>query len=157
MVWTSFENPSEPDIIHNEIQRAGDYIRNNSRGGFNEQQVCWSIIVFIFAAWDEEVRPQIARVRNVQPNDIKLDAFGDLRIFRKAIVHNGGVISAAEHAKLKLMHDLCPPDSKISLSPNQMHALFIHMKRAIAAILMDYAGKFPGAPDLAGIRGVAIS
>lgn len=156
-VWTSFANPSEPDIIHNEIQRADEYIRNNSEAGFNEQQVCWSIIVFMFAFWNENVRPQIARIRNVQPNDIKVDALGDLRIFRNAIIHDEGVITVAEHAKLKVMDALCPPNSKITLSHDQMHALFIHIKQGIAAILMDYAGRFPGAPDLSKIRGVAIS
>lgn len=49
MVWTSLRDSTQPDMIHNEIQRADRYISNNSEAGFNEQQVCWSIIVFIFA------------------------------------------------------------------------------------------------------------
>jgi len=53
--------------------------------------------VFAFAYWDEEVRPQIACIRGVQPNAVQLDAMGDLRIIRKAIIHNSGVVSAAEH------------------------------------------------------------
>lgn len=51
----------------------------NAEAGFNEQHVCWSIIVFLFAYRDEQVRPEIAAVRGVEPNDVKVDALGDLR------------------------------------------------------------------------------
>jgi hypothetical protein len=157
VVWTSLEDPSQPGIIHNRISHSDEYIRENSEAGYNEQQVCWSIIVFVFAYWDEEVRPKIARIRRIEPNDIKIDALGDLRILRKAIIHNGGVLTKAEHAKMKEMSGLCRPEEKITLTHDQMHKIFVHLKRAIAQILMDYAGKFPGAPDISGITGVAIS
>jgi hypothetical protein len=37
IVWSSYEDPSYPDIIHSQIVRANDYIAANSRGGSNEQ------------------------------------------------------------------------------------------------------------------------
>jgi hypothetical protein len=42
--------------------------------------------VFIFAYWDEEIRPQIAKIRGVDSNDVQVDALGDLRILRKSIM-----------------------------------------------------------------------
>ena len=101
ITWASLEDPTRPDVIHHRIIRADEFITANSEAGFNEQQVCWSIIVFIFSYWDEEIRPQIAKIRGVEPNEIQLDALGDLRILRKSIIHNGGVLEATEYAKLK--------------------------------------------------------
>jgi hypothetical protein len=109
IVWVSVEDPTSPDVIHHRTIRADEYVAANSEAGFNEQQVCWSIIVFVFAYWDEEIRPQIARVRGVKPNDVMIDELGDLRILRKSIVHDGGNLSAAEHAKLNVMSGLCRP------------------------------------------------
>src|SRR6266852_2969435 len=59
IVWASLEDPSRPDVIHHRIMRADEFITVKSEAEFNEQQVCWSIIVFVFAYWDEEIRPQI--------------------------------------------------------------------------------------------------
>jgi hypothetical protein len=51
IVWASVEDPTHPDVIHQRIIRADEFIRVNSEAGFNEQQVCWSIIVFIYTYW----------------------------------------------------------------------------------------------------------
>src|ERR1700730_1197807 len=66
IVWASLEDPTRPNVIHHRIMRADEFIRANSEAAFNEQQVCWSIIVFVFAYWDEEIRPQIAKIRGVK-------------------------------------------------------------------------------------------
>jgi hypothetical protein len=63
IVWASLEDLTRPNVIHHRIMRADEFIRANSEAAFNEQQVCWSIIVFVFAYWDEEIRPQIAKIQ----------------------------------------------------------------------------------------------
>lgn len=156
IVWASVEDPSSPDVIHHRIIRAEDFAAANSEAGFNEQQVCWSIIVFMFAYWDEEIRPQIARIRGVKTDDVKLDELGDLRILRKNIVHAGGMLPGSEHKKLKVMADLCKPDERINLTHDQMHQVFIHVKRAIGRLILEYTGSPPGAPDASSITGVAV-
>src|ERR1035438_7861184 len=120
----SLEDPTRPDVIHQRIIRADEFITANSEAGFNEQQICWSIIVFIFAYWDEEIRPQIAKIRGIAVNEVQLDAFGDLRLLRKSIIHNGGVLVAADHAKLKTLKDICPADTKIAPTHDEMHKIF---------------------------------
>ncbi|MGH9547752.1 MAG: hypothetical protein ACRD3W_00190, partial [Terriglobales bacterium] len=51
VVYASVEDLASPDVIHHRIIRADKFISANSEAGFNEQQLCWSIIVFIFAYW----------------------------------------------------------------------------------------------------------
>ncbi|MBU4530287.1 MAG: hypothetical protein KUA43_00345 [Hoeflea sp.] len=156
VVWDSMEDPSKPDIIHNSIRKSSTYLADNSETGFNEQQICWAIIVFMFAHWDEEVRPAIAEVREVEPNDIKIDALGDLRILRKAVVHAKGIVTAVEHAKLKKMMELVKPDETLALSHDQMHKVFVMVKNAIGQIVMHYTGGLSGAPSADKIVDIAI-
>ncbi|WP_353217683.1 hypothetical protein [Sandarakinorhabdus sp.] len=156
IVWDTMEDPSQPEIIHSSIRKSSTFLADNAEAGFNEQQICWAIIVFIFAYWDEEVRPAIARVRGVEPNDIRIDALGDLRILRKAIVHAKGVVTATEHAKLKGLADLARPGEKLVLSHDQMHKVFVSVKNAIAQVLLHYNGGLPGAPSPNDIVDVAI-
>lgn len=157
IVWASVEDPASPDVLHHRIIRADEFITVNSEAGFNEQQLCWSIIVFLYAYWDEEIRPQIAKVRGVKPNDVKINAFGDLRILRKNIIHNGGVLPNNAYAKLKVMNDICTPNAKMTFTHDQMHKIFVYVKQAITELILEYTGHLPGAPDPAQIVGVAIS
>jgi hypothetical protein len=156
MMYTSFEDPSSPDVIHHRIIRAEEFLAVNSEGSFNEQQVCWSIIVFLFAYWDEEVRPRIAAVRSVKVDDVKVDALGDLRIIRNSIIHNKGVLSASDHARLKKLGSELKPGERIAFSSDGMHKVFVAVKHAIAEIINTYVGHLPGAPDPSQIVSVAI-
>lgn len=156
MVWSSFEDRGSPDIIHNRITRAADYIAYNSVHGFNEQQHVRAIIVMIFSFWNEEIRPRLGRCKNIDPNDIKVDALGDLRLLRHAIIHNKGVVSAATFAKLKVVKDLFAPEVEIVVSHDQMHKLFIALKQGVAALILEHTGQRPGAPQASEIVDLAI-
>ncbi|TBD79708.1 hypothetical protein [Rhizobium ruizarguesonis] len=156
MMHTSLEDPTSPDVIHMRITRVDDFVAANSEHGFNEQQLCRSIIVFIFAYWDEQARPAIAAVRGVPSSDVRVDALGDLRLVRHAIIHNKGILDPKEHRKMKAMAELFEPGAPISLSHDQMHKLFAMVKKAIGEIVMFYTRHLPGAPNIADIKTVAI-
>jgi hypothetical protein len=54
ITYVSVEDPGRPDVLHHRIIRADEFINVNAEAGYNEQQICWAIVVFIFAMWDEE-------------------------------------------------------------------------------------------------------
>ena len=156
MMYASVEDLGAPDVIHHRIVRAQDFLSVNAEAGFNEQQVCWSIVVFLFAYWEEQARPRIAAVRGVKLDDVKVDALGDLRLIRNSIIHEKGVLLSEDHARLKRVAALLKPDRKISFTHDQMHALFIALKQAIAELILSYTGHLPGAPDPSRIVDIAI-
>lgn len=157
IVWASVEDPSRPDIVHHRIIRANAFMEANSEAKFNEQQICWSIIVFLFAYWDEEIRPRIATIRGVEPNQVQVNALGDLRILRKGIVHNGGAVSATDHAKLKVLPHVCKPNEKIAFTHDEMHTVFVAVKNAIGSLILEHTGHLPGAPKPDEIVDIGIS
>jgi hypothetical protein len=66
------------------------------------------------------------------------------------------VLSLSDHKKLKLMKDLVQPNAPVVLSHDQMHTVFVLIKRAIGEIIAHYIGDLPGAPDWSKVSGVAI-
>lgn len=127
IMWESVEDPTLPDCLHIRIIKANDYININSEAEFNEQQICWAIIIFIFAKWDEEIRPQIAKIRGIDVKEIKINEFGDLRILRHSVVHNGGILEKKAYSKLTVMQDIVISDSLIQLNHEQMYKLFRYL------------------------------
>lgn len=156
VMYASVEDPSRPDVIHHRIIRTSDFLAANAEVGFNEQQMCRGIIVFIFTFWDEDIRPRIAAIRGVEPNEIKLDALGDLRTLRNNIIHNGGHLPASEHAKLKVLQEVCKPDAPIAPTHDQMHLIFVAVKNSIGRLILHYTGHLPGAPKPEDIVSIAI-
>lgn len=156
VMYASFEDPSQPDVIHHRIIAVESFLRDNAERGFNHEQVCWSIITFIFAYWDEEIRPQIARIRGVDVQAVRVEAMGDLRLLRNAIIHNKGILPASDHAKMTKLKDLVRPGERVTLSYDEMHGLFVQVKKAIGALVMTYTSHLPGAPNTADIADVAI-
>ena len=156
MMMTSLEDPTSPDVIHHRISRSQDFVDANSEIGLNEQQICRAIIVFIFAYWDEDVRPNIAKVRGVSTSDVLVDAFGDLRLIRHGILHNKGMLPSKEHGKLKKMKEIFSAGAEISLTHDKMHKLFITLKQGVAELILVYTGNLPGAPNASDIVGIAI-
>lgn len=102
------------------------------------------------------MRPQIATIRGVKPDDVKVNALGDLRLIRNSIIHNKGVLSSTDHAKLKKLASHFKPDEKIALTHYQMHGVFVAVKQAIGEIVSSYVGHLPGAPDPGEIVDIAI-
>jgi hypothetical protein len=157
IVGTSLEDPQSPEVIHNRISRASDYIADNSERGYNEQQQARAIIVFMFAYWDEEIRPRLARTKNLpSPNEIRVDAMGDMRLLRRAIIHNKGRLTGALHQQLRVFEDLFEPDADIRISHDCMHQVFVRSKQGIGKLLLEHVGERTGAPEVGEIKDVAI-
>lgn len=156
MVYSRVEDPNYPKAIFHNLVRAEEFVARNAPQGFNERHICWAIIVFVFAYWDEEIRPSIARIRGISTDDVQIDELGDLRIVRNCIIHENGKISTAKFKKLKVMTELFVAELQINLTYEKMHRLFILMKQAINRILLEYTGHLPDAPDTSEVVDVVI-
>ena len=152
VVWASYEDPSKPDIIHNRIVRADDYLAANAKGGSNEQQHAKGIVIFLFTYWEDEIRPRLAASREVSIQEIRSDAMGDLRIVRNVILHAKGVMREDKYKDLKVMKDLFAVDQPIQLSYESMHRIFVLIKQDCLRLL----NVPPGGPDPGEIVDLAI-
>jgi hypothetical protein len=140
VVWASYEDPSKPDVIHNRIVRADDYLSANSLDGSNTQQHSQAILVFLFTYWEDEIRPRLAKSMGVSKDGIRSDIMGDLRILRNVILHSRGVIGEDKHKGLSLLGDMFPVDQPIHVSYENMHKIFVLIKQDCARLLLKSLG-----------------
>jgi hypothetical protein len=140
VVYTSYEDPTQPDVIHNRIIRAIDYIAANSQGGSNEQQHSEAVLVFLFTYWEDEIRPRLAASKSVELQEIRSDIMGDLRILRNVILHSKGIIGPEKHKALKKLRDMFVVDQPVHLSYGGMHRIFVLIKQDCARMLFEWLG-----------------
>src|SRR5260221_281209 len=156
IVWTSYEDPSRPDVIHNRIIRADEYIAINERDGSNEVQQARSVIIFLFTYWELEIRPRLAAAAGVDLNEIQSEIMGDIRLIRHAILHVRGVLRLGDHQKLKVLADMFLPDKPIRPNYDDMHRIFVLMKQDCAQLMCDWLQVPKGTIDPATVRDIAL-
>ena len=156
IVWSSYEDPSQPDIIHSRIIRADEHIAANSPGGSNEQQQSQAILVFLFTYWEDSIRQRLADARGIDKNEIKSNVMGDLRIVRHAILHAKAKISRKEFGRMTRLTDIFEPETEVNVNYDDMHKIFYMVKQDLAQLLFDWLGvkDAPISPD--ELRDIAI-
>lgn len=132
VMMTAVEDPTQPDLLMHRIVLVSKYIAANAVGGSNEQHHARAAIAFLYAYWDEEVRPELASALGVATNEIVSNIFGDLRLIRHAVLHNKGILTDAAYQKLKLIDDQFTPDKLVSLPNATMHRIFALIKQDMA-------------------------
>jgi hypothetical protein len=140
VVRASYEDPTQPDVIHNRIIRANDYIAANSKDGSNAQQHSQAVLVFLFAYWEEEIRPRLSTSKKVESREIESDIMGDIRLLRNDILHNKGIISTTTTNGLKKLCDMFVVDKPIHISYENMHQIFVLIKQDCARMLFEWVG-----------------
>src|SRR5579863_49806 len=149
VVWSSYEDPSHPDIIHNRIIRASNYIAANSSGGTNEQQHSHAILVFLVAYWEVSIRPRLAQARGVETNEIRSNVMGDLTIVRNAILHSKAIIKSKEYKRIRSLSEIFAEEQEIFVPYESMYKVFYMIKQDLARLIYDWRGikEAPVAPD----------
>jgi len=81
-----------------------------------------SLLVAIYAEWDEYYRPKYAKAVGIRKNQVKCPLFGDLRLVRNCIVHCNSVLQA-KHTKFKTLNwSLSPGKLRIT---QDMFSIFV--------------------------------
>lgn len=153
----SFEDPRSPDVIHSRIVTAERFIQENSPGGINQRQLSYSVIVFIFTYWEDEIRPRLAEAEGVATKDVKSEIMGDLRCIRNSILHTKGVFTPEWHGKLVVLKDCFAVGQQIEISYELMHQIFVKMKQGCAKLIFGWLGVDSGDRfDIDQLKGFAI-
>ena len=156
VVWASYEDPTKPDIIHNQIIRSDEYLEANGPGGQNEQQHSRAILIFLFTYWEDEIRPRLAHAKGVDQKEIQSDIMGDLRVLRNVILHAKSVIRPNKHESLRLLSDLFEVDKELVFSYEGMHKIFVFIKQDCVRFLFGWLGVEDGPVKPEQLKDVAI-
>ncbi len=153
----SFEDQSQPDVVHSRIVTADNFIKENSPGGLNQRQLSYSVIVFIYTYWEDEIRPRLAEAVGVDIKEVKCEIMGDLRCIRNSILHSKGIFTAEWHGKLVVLKDCFAVGQPIEISYELMHQIFVKIKQGCAKLIFVWLGVDPeGRFDFDQLKAFAI-
>ena len=118
------DDPNNIQLRTIAAMKQGELIVALQRGGEFENQNCHALIVFIYHLWDEYYRPRIAVALGLEnPNQLKSNFFGDIRLIRNAIIHNKTVLKESDYRKLKVLaglQELRPGELKLTVKTAQV-------------------------------------
>jgi len=93
----------------------------NAKDGPNTMLLARMVIVSVYQLWEDRYRPLIAKARGLATNDLRSNLFGDLRTYRRAIIHANSVAIPEVEAN-KVLH-WCVPGAPINPTTAQMQTL----------------------------------
>lgn len=137
-----FYGRGEPDaptsfVLHRTTQ--GRLRDRNNPGGLNHKILSDSVIENIYSIWNDEYRPHLARLIEIEIKELSSEIFGDIRLIRNSIVHHGG-IAKKEVEKCKVINFFKEGD-KITFTDRRMEDVFFHIFEDIDRICLEYLDK----------------
>ncbi|MEP6906483.1 MAG: hypothetical protein ABI858_00660 [Pseudoxanthomonas sp.] len=133
-----FIGPKDP-MLHRPIATLNSraLIQSLSKDGIYSNELAKSLLVMIFARWDEFYRPLLANHRGVDKNSVKSDLMGALRLLRNVIVHANSKIDEQLVKRLAPMGwELIPGEIIIS---EEMMQQFIELTHSLDVRFTRYA------------------
>ena len=132
-------HPNDPAARAHHARTFGYLIEASKRDGDYAQQLRWSAIVRLYSVWEDRFRQEIADECGLLKNDIRGDAHGDLRTFRRAIVHAGGRLEG-DPTVLRY----CKRGDSLQLSSAQVVDMFRQLTAELNGLALRHYGADPG-------------
>lgn len=117
------------DELHH-VAFTADVLARNAPGGFNQRLAGNMSLVYIYQMWEDEHRKTIANAIGLAgPNELRVPVLGDLRHYRRSIIHNKGV-ALPECARCEVLRWYAPGE-EIFVDTTKL----LEAKRAIGTAL----------------------
>ena len=156
IVCSSYEDPSKPDFICNNITRCDEYLARNAIFGRNEQQYIKAVLIFVFTYWEDEIRERLAKAKGVEKNTIISNIMGDLRVLRNVILHSKSIMKSDKYKELKVLREFFAENSEIIIDYELMHKIFVLLKQDMARMTFEWLGVKNAPFKLEDLRDFAI-
>jgi hypothetical protein len=99
-MYFSKDDPNDPTRTLYGGWLVADAVANAREGGPIDTGLGSQLVIVLYANWEGEFRPRLARLVGCDPEDVKVPYFGDLRRFRNDILHNQGVAEKSAHCEI---------------------------------------------------------
>ena len=131
------DDPNEPAALADYSVTFGELLARCDPAGQQAKTVRARLIVFAYTLWENVYRPAISQECGVDRVDS--DAFGDLRLYRNAILHHKGKLHTDTTALT-----LFGKGDLIELSADQLREVFKQLVVGLNEVGVRYYGEDPG-------------
>lgn len=123
-------NPNDPDskVLHKISQ--GELKARNREKGINFIFLANVCITIIYQYWEDHYRNKLASILDIEPDNILIPIFGDLRLLRRSIIHHRG-IALSDVEKCEILTWFSEGD-QISIDRSQMEIVIDEIQKAIS-------------------------
>ncbi len=108
------------------FHKKGEVKERIKKGGHNYYYIGFVIIVALNAYWEECVRDKVAKAYGKNKEEYKNDFWGDLRLFRNALVHRSKKTADKfrKEARMEFFREIAQKET-ITLTPKVMWGIFL--------------------------------
>ena len=83
--------PGEPKSVDLHRTTQGDLKKRNEKNGYNTKIIGNLCLCEIYHYWEDHYRKEIAGYLDLSKKELLSDIFGDIRNYRRSIIHNKGI------------------------------------------------------------------
>lgn len=130
-------NISSSYVLHRCTQ--GEYKIRNDKDGKNFATLGNLCITQLYQYWEDFYRTQIAKSVGLKKNDLNIDIFGDLRLFRHSIIHH----QAIALIEIEQCKEFCwfKKGDKINLTERQIEEIIYLLKKEMDILANKFVAK----------------
>ncbi|MBK5288267.1 MAG: hypothetical protein JJE46_07355 [Acidimicrobiia bacterium] len=100
---TIFVGVGDPNLSTTRTYQEWKVSQLREKGSFTKRWIGQQWIAGVFAGWEEEYRPRLARAFGCPASALRHEALGDLRLMRNDVVHHRGVASESNTGQCRLL------------------------------------------------------
>jgi hypothetical protein len=125
----------DPDAIPLHSVSHGELTARNERGGENWIFLANVCLVSIYQYWEDRYRGEIAAALDKPKGDLRVPIMGDLRHYRRSIIHRAGV-AVPEVARCEVIRWF-GPDERIELTEEHMRTIVVKIAEGLVELLQQ--------------------
>lgn len=110
-----------------------DFRARNTKGGVNSTLISNSCLTSMYQYWEDYYRGKLAAALGVPEGTLKADAFGELRILRRSIIHNRG--RAIPEVRKCVLFPWFKPGDPIRFGIDQLNTIASSVSRATLELI----------------------
>jgi hypothetical protein len=124
--------PEDGNYMELSARTGKEIIEANAPDGKNFQFIASMAIVALYQYWEDHYREEIAAFLGKDKNALTLPIFGDLRKFRRAIIHNRGrMIPELKTLEVFVWEHNSAGDDRIGFGHENICAIWWEVKKAL--------------------------
>lgn len=125
-------DPNDPNTRIKLSINIGEFKSRIRRDGYDLKLASNLCLVALYQLWEDEYRDKIAKEVGLIKNSLTLDIFGDIRIIRRSIIHNGSK-RFGDFEKIKILNFIKDRET-IFMSSFEFGCIIEKIKEGLMAI-----------------------
>lgn len=120
-VFLGAGDPNDPKTVEDASWRKSQIEGAAATDGWLQEWLTHAWLALMFARWEDHYRPAFAVANGVDQKEVQSDVIGDIRNLRNDVIHHGGIATANNTGKCKVVTKFSVGDRILLRSEDVRH------------------------------------